>query len=210
MTRGISRAEIPEAVLGGMAKAAKAWDALHGTWASEAPEYWFTVTVAQHLQIKLDRDKNWIQIEGRVKETLKQAGVTNAGRPRSALRHGGKCDIVVTHANEKPFAAIEIKTRAYAFHGAIKKDVGRLREMLTKNGANSLKIGCLALYVDASKPTREESRASLKQRFEANLKAVSTECNGGTFVIEQISKIGNVEGTKGGGWGVQCLYIVRR
>lgn len=81
MSRGIARGDVAPLVLRGMRKAAKNWDALHGSWADEAPEYWFTVLVALELQKGLDTNKNWIRLEGNVAKALNAAGPKRRGRP---------------------------------------------------------------------------------------------------------------------------------
>src|SRR6476620_742548 len=146
MSRGISRTQIPAVTLEGMAKAAQRWHRLHGTWADEAAEYWFTVLVALQLQRKLTESKNWIGLESNVTETIRLCGAARPGRPRKVLRRNGRCDIVVARANEKPFAAIEIKSPAYHFSRSVKSDIERLRELLLYSPGSSLSVACVAIY----------------------------------------------------------------
>ena len=210
MSKGIHRNNIPKLVLAGMVKAEKAWDALHGTWADHAPEYWFTVIVAQHLQRYLDTEKNWIGLEANVKETLKLAEVSRPGRPNKSLRHNGRCDIVVARGNEKPFAAIELKSPMYSFTAPLKKDIVRLRDMLRKDQRNSLSIACIALYSSASEEnTKKGAMGTLEQRFENNLRGVRELCKDNALIAKEIHVI-RVGRDAEDCWGVQCLFIVRK
>lgn len=206
MSNGINRSQIPELVRVSLAKAAKSWDSLHGTWADQAPEYWFTVHVAQHLHKKLHADKNWIGLESRVGESLSLTGVKRLGRPRKTLRRNGRCDIVVTRANEKPFAAIEVKSPVYSFTDVVKKDVERLCGMLLHVGkSNSLSIACLGLY------SSHQKREVLVKRFEKNLAQVKIICENENEKLkaQQCSKITlPKDGT--GCWGTQCIYLERK
>ena len=135
MSRGIARGNVAPLVLRGMRKGAKNWDALHGSWADEAPEYWFTVLVALELQKGLDTKKNWIRLEGNVAKALNAAGPKRRGRPPKALRRTGRCDIVVERANEAPFALIEIKNRVYSFSRTLASDVERLHQALKRKSS---------------------------------------------------------------------------
>ncbi|WP_156968997.1 hypothetical protein [Arenimonas metalli] len=210
MSRGIERSVVPPVVIAGMAKAAKSWNALHGTWASRAPEYWFTVTVAQELQRKLDDQKKWIRLEGSVLQTMSSSGPAVVGRPVSSLRRKGRCDIVIERANESPFAAIEIKTRAYAFTAGIRSDVVRLRELLCRGGKNSLSVVCLASYSDASeKDSLNGAKARLERRFENFVERATELCVGKQLRVEsrELIRRGDESGDL---WGVQCLTLLRR
>ena len=210
MSRGIERSVVAPVVIAGMAKAAKSWNALHGTWANRAPEYWFTVTVAQELQRKLDDQKKWIRLEGSVLQTISSSGPAVAGRPVSALRRNGRCDIVIERANESPFAAIEIKTRAYAFTAGLRSDVIRLRELLCRGGKNSLSVVCLASYSDASEENSASgAKACLERRFDTFFDRSTELCVGKRLRVERRELLRRGD-ESGDFWGVQCLTIVRR
>ena len=210
MSRGIERSVVPPIVLSGMLKAAKSWNTLHGTWASQAPEYWFTVTVAQELQRKLDDAKKWIRLEGAVKTTMRQSGSAGPGRPSTGLRRNGKCDIIVERLNELPFAAIEIKTRVYAFTSTLERDVIRLRDMLKKQHKNSISVACLAIYSDASEErTLNGARSYLSMRFEKNLERVVEICAGQALSVSEDHRL-RKDSDSDDMWGVQCLALVRR
>lgn len=208
MSRGISRDDVPPLVIEGMRRAAKNWDALHGTWADKAPEYWFTVHVALALQKGLHREKNWIKLEGNVANTLSACGPSRPGRPPAALRKNGRCDIVIERANETPFALVEVKSRAYSFSAAIASDVARLHHALRHK--SKLEVACLALYSSIFvKRTQLSARKALEDKFSTNLERAKQICASDLNVTQFEPKITSVPGSNYC-WGVQCLTFVRK
>lgn len=208
MSRGIHRGEIPEITLRGMRSAVKHWKSMYGTWADEAAEYWFTVAVAHQLQRQLDGSKNWIRLEANVVETIRLSGHLRPGRRRATLRENGRCDIVVTRANQKPFAAIEVKSPTYSYSAPVRRDVERLRDLLTCNRESSISIACLALYSSASDSCRLGAKATLNRRFETNLLRARETCAGRGLVVRDNYKVVRDEESDDH-WGVQCLVLTR-
>lgn len=205
MSKGINREILPKLIFKGMTSAVRSWDDLHGTLADFAPEYWFTVTVAQTLQKNLDCNKNWIGLEASVKQLIKDSRLEKPNKTTNKIRNG-KCDLVVSRANEKPFAAIEIKSKVYSTTKPVKDDIIRLRDLLKSKNKNSLTIACLAIYTSAN------TRTIVNQRFDKNLSAAKSLC-GKYFKVDddgaRKSYIQEIDNKVNIFWGVQCIYIIR-
>ena len=215
MSRGINSKTIAPIVLSGMQSAAKSWNDLHGTSALKAPEYWFTVTVAQKLQKNLDSEKKWIRLESRVKEVVSGSGAKRRGAPKKGLRRNGRCDLIVERANEKPFAAIEIKSRTTTMKSGLGKDAARLLSLLSTNGvaSNSISICCLALYAESSAKNKATAKKSIEGKFDRVVREVSDLCRDARIKVTQIRKItmdtdsSSEERTHY--WGVLCVSLCR-
>lgn len=119
------------------------WDMSDGYWLSSAPEYYLTVKVAEALHagglgpISLEEGRTALMTGCGIKD----------GRVRrdKELRDGGRCDIVLWAAGddgseERPRAAIEVKTAVYSF-GQIRNDLRFMFKMMEK--APSFEFGVL-------------------------------------------------------------------
>lgn len=215
MSRGLGKKEIAPAVLGGMRTGAKSWNDLHGTWANKAPEYWFTVSVAQALQRHLDDSKKWVCVEPRMADIV-AADLSNAsGTYLAGLRLKGRCDLAVQRANEETFAAIEIKIRAYSFTKSIADDVRRLCLLLDPRVSSSIAVCCLAIYTDASRSSKGGARLRLLEQFDSfkdSTKALASEFK---VDVEHDFRLGRdpdagLRKVDVDYWGVQCISLTRK
>ncbi|WP_162782233.1 hypothetical protein [Arenimonas caeni] len=197
-----------------MKHAAKSWHALHGTWANKAPEYWFTVSVAQSLQGELDDSRKWVCVEPKISEMVDARSSRLVDGHSSDLRLNGRCDLAVQRVNEDFFAAVEIKIRAYAFTKAIEKDIRRLCFLLDRRVDSKLSICCLAIYTDASRASRGGAKKKIAERFDDFASRTRSIASSTGLRVTCDSRIGRDPdaGKRRADldhWGVQCLSITR-
>lgn len=202
MSRGFHRDDVVTLVLKGMRSAAKTWDGLHGTFANQAPEYWFNVHVAKELSKGLEN--SWVGLEVSARETRQLSKPGKVGRPKKASRENGRVDIVVARDNEKPAAIIEVKSPVYTFN-SLEKDVERIASLLADT-PNALSVGCIALYTDASHKSRNGAQSGVDGLLELFKTRTAEMCK------PKKLKVASDEHSQQhyeDWWGVQCICITR-
>lgn len=211
-----NRNEILPAVMAGMKSSARKWEKIHGTWANQAPEYWFTVNVSVEIFKRLNAEKCWIELEANVKNVLNKSRPKVPGSFRKTVRKNGKLDIVVERLREKPFAAIELKTCTQFFDKPFKADVHRLRDILLNKKSNTLKIGCIAVYtdkkgkifVDTDKKKQNSAEVKLNKIFDTLVSGAKRECQETGLIIRH-RKFISCGGDTTDRWGVLCITFQR-
>ena len=117
-----------------------------GSWLWEAPEYLVTTYIDRKIST-IEDDTFYVTLESNVKNAIRYAS-GRSGRPRSALRHRGKFDILLWWDNDqaRPRAAIEVKRHVRGF-SAIEEDVDRICAVLSHpRSKTSFQCGLVAFY----------------------------------------------------------------
>lgn len=210
MSRGFHRDEVINSALNGMKLAAEGWSNMHGTFANQAPEYWFTVMAAQEINKKLKQlsDNFWLGLEVSVKELRIASKPGKLGRPKKSTRENGRADIVVSRLSEKPAIVIEVKSPVYSYY-QIKDDIDRVCNLISDN-QNSLSAGCIAIYSDYHhEGSRKGAEETVKGLFDLFAKRSKVRCKQSKLKLKGSSRHLQ-EGINGKDWwGVQCLVITR-
>lgn len=215
MPKILNRNDLLPAVLNGMKASARKWEKIHGTWANQAPEYWFTVNLSQELFRNLGSDKCWIEMEASVKSVLKKSRPRTPGSFRKAVRKDGRLDILIERIGEKPFAAIELKTCTRSLDKPYLSDVRRLKGLLLAKKTNTIKIGCLALYTDIKgykdkndKKSRGNVNIRLRSIFDKLISGAKNECLNTGLIIKHKMYIFSSRETFDR-WGILCISFQR-
>lgn len=154
----IKRKEIIKSTLDGIDESMHVYETWSdGEWLWNAPEYFITVKIAEHIS-KLDGRK-YITLEDNVETTLNLAKAK--GTKSDVSRKNGRFDIVVWGKNGRPRGIIEVKNNVYRAK-KIEKDIERIREVLKrKKSKSTIKFGLIAFYTN-----RTYKDANAKQQVE--------------------------------------------
>ena len=164
----VSMIAIVEKTLEGIVRAQDDYETwTGGSWLWKAPEYLVTSYIAREIST-IEENACYVTLESNVKNAIRYSG-GRSGRPRSALRHRGKFDILLwwrsNHA--RPRAVIEVKKHVSGF-AAIKDDVARICAVLSRpKSKTSFQCGLVAFYTSKYLEDRpKEVKPWLNSRLE--------------------------------------------
>jgi len=209
MSRGHRSSDIPALALKGVENAFKEFEGMtQGEWLNAAPEYMVTTHVARSLDKGLDNSS--VFLEYSVDETLKEAGSTKRGKPRSGLRRNGRFDILLTRKNLDPWCVVEVKSPVWT-PGTIEKDLLRIQDALDHRKHDStLRCGASVFYTDAAPPKSKKHEhasaaiAAFSERIEEFARRVFSKDSGYSVRLES----GKIHTRKeGDAWQAFCLFV---
>lgn len=161
MSKGFKTRMVPLWVAQGIEAAFEEWYEMSGDWLRTSPEYHLTVKVAQTLQAQIEPGRRTLLMEPKVAEVLKDAGGVQAGPKAKKLRHGGRFDIVLGHADARPRVLIELKNPLFVPMGHhAKADLHRICDALLHGKLKTqLYAGVFAFYTSSGCPKTKDPSA---------------------------------------------------
>lgn len=210
MSRGFHRDAVINSAFKGMKLASKRWSDMHGSFANQAPEYWFTVMVAQEITKGLGQisGKFRVGLEESVRELRKTSNPGKRGRPKKSTRENGRADVAVARANKKPAILIEVKSPVYSYH-KIAGDIDRICDLI-RDKKNTLSAGCMAIYSDYhDEGSRKGAEATIKGLFDLFEEKARNRCEKDGLKLKGSNRYSDTGINGKDWWGVQCLVITR-
>lgn len=190
-------AGLVQSIFKGSVRAARLFDkATGGCRLDQACEYLLTASVFERLA---QHDRGYVHLEVPVGWANKEAKAVRCGPPSAADRKNGRYDIVHYWANEKPRAAIEIKTpiknmNKQRFRG----DFGRLTNTLKASDKSSYQFCAFVFYATKdygnSKSSFELKRKNAKDKLNALMDEIDSYASeflahrGGPLLIRRLYK----------------------
>jgi hypothetical protein len=162
MPSKISQDQITKAILDGFNNAEKAYREWSGGWTlGSSAEHVVYVFIAEAI-CKIPGSKI-LKIEQSCKDVVEAACGSRRGKLAESVRIKGHIDIVLSWANDKPRAIIEIKNNVYNYEGQCKPDIERIKALLNMRDT-TLSFGIFAFYSSETNG-RETAKEKLEKRF---------------------------------------------
>lgn len=155
---------VPIWVAEGIEAAFCEWEEMSGEWLHTAPEYHVTVNVAQRLRDSIPSARRTLLMEPGVAKVIADAGGVQRGPKAKHLRHGGRFDIVLGHADGRPRVVIELKNPLYVRGGKqAVADLHRVcRALLNGKASTQLYAGVFAFYTSSAPPKSKDPTAKAR------------------------------------------------
>lgn len=214
MSRGDRSADIPSAILAGIANASNTYRrwTLEDKWLCDAPELLVSAEIARKLKARFPEDS--VDMEASVQQALSSAGASSRGRPREAERRHGRFDILLSRKSRHPWCAIEVKSPVGDASGVLAKDIERIRDVIQYRGKNgsSLSCGAVAFYSDRDKPKRRYPNAqrALEALGESSLELANTLIGGRVGITVTLHRSRFHRGNNDDGWQAFCLFFTMK
>ena len=200
MPRQISQELVSEAILDGFDNAQKAYKQWSGGWVlSSSAEHVVYVFIAMAIR-KIPGTK-YLRIERSCKDVRRDACGNRPGQPAQALRLNGHIDIVLSWANDKPRAIIEIKNNVYNYEGQCKRDIERITTLL-RSRPTTLQFGIFAFYSSATNG-RKTAKEKLEKRFNSIMSRIKV-AYGESFKVSGIQRVRDYDNSA---WACSCIVM---
>lgn len=173
MSAAISIGDVVDAAMRGIAIAQTDFEKWSGgSWLWEAPEYLATVYVARELA-RLKGTK-FVSLENNAGRALRDAGAAVRGPIQKHIRAQGRFDILLSWADGRPRAPIEVKGWVNKYQG-IAADMRRLEAVIHRaKDKSSFQFGLMVFHTSAD-DDRTFSASERVSKWIANIESEAHE-----------------------------------